>query len=48
MSWSNKAMLPILWDLYPRHPNLSWAARDAPVSDSYVQKPIPAREGANI
>lgn len=46
--WSNKAMLPILWDLFPRHPNLLWASRDAPASGSYVQKPILAREGANV
>jgi glutathionylspermidine synthase len=48
MIWSNKAILPLLWDLYPRHPNLLWASREAPASDSYVRKPILAREGANI
>jgi glutathionylspermidine synthase len=48
MIWSNKAILPILWDLYPRHPNLLWATSDAPASDSYVKKPILAREGANV
>jgi len=48
MIWSNKAILPILWDLHPRHENLLWATRDRPVSDSYVRKPILAREGANI
>jgi glutathionylspermidine synthase len=48
MIWSNKAILPILWDLYPRHPNLLWASRDAPASDSYVKKPILAREGGNV
>jgi glutathionylspermidine synthase len=48
MIWSNKAILPILWDLYPRHPNLLWASRDTPASDSYVRKPVLAREGANI
>ncbi len=48
MIWSNKAILPILWDMYPRHPNLLWASRDQPASDSYVRKPILAREGANI
>ena len=48
MIWSNKAILPILWDLHPRHENLLWASRDRPASDSYARKPILAREGANI
>jgi glutathionylspermidine synthase len=48
MIWSNKAMLPILWELFPGHPNLLWASADAPASGSYVRKPILAREGANI
>jgi glutathionylspermidine synthase len=48
MIWSNKAILPILWDLHPRHENLLWATRDKPASDSYAQKPILAREGANV
>ena len=48
MIWSNKAILPILWDLYPRHPNLLWASASEPASQSYVKKPILAREGANI
>ena len=48
MIWSNKAILPILWDLFPRHPNLLWARRDAPAGESYVRKPLLAREGGNI
>lgn len=48
MIWSNKAILPILWDLFPRHPNLLWAKTDRPVGASYVKKPILSREGANI
>jgi glutathionylspermidine synthase len=48
MIWSNKAILPILWDLFPRHANLLWATRDKPASDSFAMKPILAREGANI
>jgi glutathionylspermidine synthase len=48
MIWSNKAILPILWDLYPRHPNLLWASASAPAADSFVAKPILAREGANV
>jgi len=48
MIWSNKAILPILWDLFPRHENLLWATRDQPAADSYAQKPILSREGANV
>jgi glutathionylspermidine synthase len=48
MIWSNKAILPILWDLYPRHPNLMWASAEGPAADSFVAKPILAREGANV
>jgi glutathionylspermidine synthase len=48
MIWSNKAILAILWDMFPRHPNLLWASLDAPASDSYVAKPLLAREGANV
>lgn len=48
MMWSNKAILPILWELFPDHPNLLWASADRPLSDSYVAKPALAREGANV
>lgn len=48
MIWSNKAILPILWDLFPRHPNLLWAKSDGPASASFVRKPALAREGGNI
>lgn len=48
MIWSNKAMLPILWELFPDHPNLLWASAEAPARGSYVEKPILAREGANV
>jgi glutathionylspermidine synthase len=48
MIWSNKAILPILWDMFPRHPNLLWASAEAPAGDSYVSKPTLAREGANV
>lgn len=49
MVWSNKAILPLLWEMFPGHPNLlaaAWRAED--VGSSYVAKPILAREGANI
>ncbi|WP_443749277.1 glutathionylspermidine synthase family protein [Asticcacaulis solisilvae] len=48
MIWSNKAILPILWDLFPRHPNLLWARFDAPAGNNYVCKPCLAREGGNV
>jgi glutathionylspermidine synthase len=49
MIWSNKAILPILWQLFPKHPNLLAAFADGPPPpQSYVRKPILAREGANI
>ena len=47
MLWSNKALLPILWQLYPNHPNLLPSYFE-PNSTSYVKKPKLSREGANI
>lgn len=47
MLLSNKALLPLLWELFPDHPNLlraSWQPLDLP----QVRKPIFGREGANI
>ena len=49
MIWSNKAILPILWDMAPRHPNLLWASADRPLEGAdYVRKPVLSREGANV
>ena len=48
MIWSSKAILPILWDLFPRHPNLLWASAEGPAGDSYVSKPVLGREGGNV
>ena len=49
MLLSNKGILPILWELYPNHPNLLEAHFDSPHSmTSYVKKPLLSREGANI
>ncbi len=49
---SNKAILPLLWQLFPNHPNLLPAFFEsdpkANFSGRYVKKPIFAREGANI
>ena len=47
MLLSNKALLPILWKLYPNHPNLLPAYFE-PHSTSYVKKPKLSREGASI
>jgi glutathionylspermidine synthase len=45
---SNKAILPILWELFPDSPYLL-ETRFEPLADgNYVQKPILSREGANI
>jgi glutathionylspermidine synthase len=48
---SAKAILPILWDLFPDHPNLlptyfEWDR--SKLGMQYVQKPIYSREGANV
>jgi glutathionylspermidine synthase len=49
MLLSNKGILPILWELYPNHPNLLEAYFDSPNGmTSYVRKPLLSREGANI
>ncbi len=48
---SNKALLPLLWEMFPNHPNLleSYFADDAhPPMNSYVIKPLFSREGANV
>lgn len=47
MLWSNKAILPILWELYPNHKYLLPAYFE-PMQDNYVKKPKLSREGANI
>ncbi len=48
---SNKALLPLLWEMFPDHPNLlpAYFADDkVPPMDNYVVKPLFSREGANI
>ena len=47
MLLSNKALLPLLWQRYPDHPNLLPAAWE-PLGETFVRKPILSREGANI
>ncbi|PLK27581.1 glutathionylspermidine synthase family protein [Novosphingobium sp. TH158] len=49
MMWSNKAVLAVLWDMFPGHPNLLPATFDAhKAGKDYVSKPVLAREGANV
>ncbi|MBC3919632.1 glutathionylspermidine synthase family protein [Undibacterium sp. CY18W] len=49
MVLSNKAILPILWELFPNHPNLLPASFDAwRISGNHVKKPLYSREGENI
>lgn len=46
---SNKAILAILWELYPGHPNLLPAYFEPlPGGEAQVAKPFFSREGANI
>ncbi|WP_019515376.1 glutathionylspermidine synthase family protein [Sphingomonas sp. Mn802worker] len=47
MIWSNKAVLAVLWQLFPGHSNLLKASFDIPYGDA-VAKPLLAREGANV
>jgi glutathionylspermidine synthase len=46
---SNKALLAVLWEMYPGHPNLLPAyLRDPGLLTEYVRKPLLGREGANV
>jgi glutathionylspermidine synthase len=50
---SNKGILPLLWEMFPNHPNLlpAWFEDDpnaAKLGTSYVRKPLYSREGANV
>ena len=49
MLLSNKALLPILWKLYPHQPNLLEASSRQPeAGTAWVRKPLLGREGANV
>jgi glutathionylspermidine synthase len=48
MILSNKAILPILWQLFPYHKNLLPAYFTRSNLKDYVKKPLLSREGANI
>lgn len=49
MILSNKAILAVLWKLFPGHPNLLEAHLGAPQGlRNYVRKPLLSREGQNV
>jgi glutathionylspermidine synthase len=49
MLLSNKAILPVLWELFPGHPNLLAASFEpGRFATDFVKKPIYSREGANV
>lgn len=49
MLLSNKGLLPVLWELFPGHPNLLPAyTTPEPLGGSYARKPLLSREGANV
>ncbi len=49
MLLSNKALLPVLWEMFPGHPNLLPAyTTPEPLGGNYVKKPTLGREGAGI
>ena len=49
MLLSSKAILPILWEMFPGHPNLLAASFEAArFATDFVKKPIWSREGANV
>jgi len=50
---SNKGILPLLWEMFPHHPNLLPAFFEddpnvAELGASFVRKPLYSREGANV
>jgi glutathionylspermidine synthase len=49
MLLSNKGLLPILWELFPDHPNLLPAYESSTaLGERYIRKPKLSREGANV
>ena len=53
---ANKALLPLLWSMYPNHPNLLPAYYDdpkaefgaLPIDTKWVSKPLFGREGLGV
>ena len=49
MLWSNKALLAVLWEMFPNHELLLPAYLDGPHNmQNYVRKPLVGREGAGV
>jgi len=49
MLLSNKAILPVMWEMFPSHPNLLAASFEpGRFETDYVKKPLYSREGANV
>ena len=49
MVLSNKAILPVLWEMFPEHPNLLPASFEpGRFATDFVKKPLYSREGANV
>jgi glutathionylspermidine synthase len=49
MLLSNKAILPVLWEMFPKHPNLLEASFEpGRFTTDFVKKPLYSREGANV
>jgi glutathionylspermidine synthase len=48
MLLSNKGILPVLWELYPDHPNLLEAHFEPGRLAAYARKPLYSREGNNV
>jgi len=49
MLLSNKGLLPLLWELFPGHPNLLPAFwNPEPLGGRYIRKPKLGREGSNV
>jgi glutathionylspermidine synthase len=49
MLLSNKAILPVLWEMFPGHPNLLAASFEpGRFKTDFVKKPLYSREGANV
>lgn len=48
MILSNKAILPLLWEMFPDHPFLLPAYHEPNRLRQYAKKPVLSREGANI
>ena len=49
MLLSNKAILPVMWEMFPDHPNLLPASFEpGRFTTDFVKKPLYSREGANV